>query len=118
GALFYTNGNSAFNSLGYFQNLVGAKKDYANRNQFGGRLGGPIKKNKAFFFVLLDDQRYVERINVVSTVLTGPARDRKSTRLNSSHDQISYAVFCLKKKNMTSVVDNNRKETMEFLQRK
>jgi len=24
--------------------------------------------------------------------------DRKSTRLNSSHDQISYAVFCLKKK--------------------
>src|SRR2546421_1550013 len=27
-----------------------------------------------------------------------PQRDRKSTRLNSSHDQISYAVFCLKKK--------------------
>src|SRR2546421_4042109 len=26
------------------------------------------------------------------------AEDRKSTRLNSSHDQISYAVFCLKKK--------------------
>src|SRR2546430_4311603 len=26
------------------------------------------------------------------------ARDRKSTRLNSSHSQISYAVFCLKKK--------------------
>src|SRR2546421_9142641 len=26
--------------------------------------------------------------------------DRKSTRLNSSHDQISYAVFCLKKKNI------------------
>src|SRR5712664_4407550 len=29
--------------------------------------------------------------------------DRKSTRLNSSHDQISYAVFCLKKKNCTPV---------------
>src|SRR3989475_8244900 len=29
------------------------------------------------------------------------ARDRKSTRLNSSHSQISYAVFCLKKKKMT-----------------
>src|SRR2546428_7366295 len=26
------------------------------------------------------------------------SQDRKSTRLNSSHDQISYAVFCLKKK--------------------
>src|SRR5260221_1032300 len=30
-------------------------------------------------------------------------RDRKSTRLNSSHTVISYAVFCLKKKNTTSV---------------
>src|SRR5258707_10168924 len=30
--------------------------------------------------------------------LQGPQRDRKSTRLNSSHANISYAVFCLKKK--------------------
>src|SRR5688572_32665113 len=30
------------------------------------------------------------------------ALDRKSTRLNSSHSQISYAVFCLKKKKKTS----------------
>src|SRR2546430_9108006 len=30
-----------------------------------------------------------------------PAGDRKSTRLNSSHSQISYAVFCLKKKKKT-----------------
>src|SRR2546422_7905194 len=29
---------------------------------------------------------------------TNPGRDRKSTRLNSSHGYISYAVFCLKKK--------------------
>src|SRR2546430_5511966 len=29
----------------------------------------------------------------------GIIKDRKSTRLNSSHSQISYAVFCLKKKN-------------------
>src|SRR2546430_7136076 len=29
-----------------------------------------------------------------------PWPDRKSTRLNSSHSQISYAVFCLKKKNI------------------
>src|SRR3712207_8624176 len=30
------------------------------------------------------------------------SRDRKSTRLNSSHANISYAVFCLKKKNTTT----------------
>src|SRR5690349_23098042 len=31
-------------------------------------------------------------------------RDRKSTRLNSSHVEISYAVFCLKKKNKTNKI--------------
>src|SRR2546430_11433655 len=33
------------------------------------------------------------------TVIREVFEDRKSTRLNSSHSQISYAVFCLKKKN-------------------
>src|SRR2546421_7740899 len=33
-------------------------------------------------------------------------RDRKSTRLNSSHDQISYAVFCLKKKKKKCRIEN------------
>src|SRR3989475_8919927 len=35
----------------------------------------------------------------VTVHIAGECRDRKSTRLNSSHSQISYAVFCLKKKN-------------------
>src|SRR5207244_13566101 len=34
----------------------------------------------------------------VAQPLAAPRRDRKSTRLNSSHQIISYAVFCLKKK--------------------
>src|SRR5206468_11565957 len=34
--------------------------------------------------------------------LSRTTSDRKSTRLNSSHDQISYAVFCLKKKKKTT----------------
>src|SRR2546429_1663494 len=36
---------------------------------------------------------------VLAVVATHDRRDRKSTRLNSSHGYISYAVFCLKKKN-------------------
>src|SRR5206468_7942681 len=36
--------------------------------------------------------------NCLSNAGIRTIRDRKSTRLNSSHDQISYAVFCLKKK--------------------
>src|SRR5882757_6610309 len=35
---------------------------------------------------------------------SSPSRDRKSTRLNSSHANNSYAVFCLKKKNAVAVV--------------
>src|SRR2546421_2680514 len=42
---------------------------------------------------------YQQNENVIlSFVKRNLSRDRKSTRLNSSHDQISYAVFCLKKK--------------------
>src|SRR3712207_7316481 len=38
------------------------------------------------------------REHAVENTTSGTMRDRKSTRLNSSHANISYAVFCLKKK--------------------
>src|SRR5689334_24647712 len=38
-------------------------------------------------------------------------QDRKSTRLNSSHSSISYAVFCLKKKNNTRQSTTSRQST-------
>src|SRR2546421_5634446 len=38
--------------------------------------------------------------------------DRKSTRLNSSHDQISYAVFCLKKKKKNSAALSYRRTNL------
>src|SRR2546430_12548716 len=45
------------------------------------------------------DER-VRRVNIAAQQKPRDDRaDRKSTRLNSSHSQISYAVFCLKKKN-------------------
>src|SRR3989339_318878 len=45
----------------------------------------------------------------VVVVVVAAALDRKSTRLNSSHDQISYAVFCLKNK----IVYCTKKKTAE-----
>src|SRR2546430_8257067 len=53
-----------------------------------------LGKNSKYF----GDQFMCEIILSHSIVL-----DRKSTRLNSSHSQISYAVFCLKKKNITII---------------
>src|SRR5205085_6251712 len=40
-------------------------------------------------------------------------KDRKSTRLNSSHSQISYAVFCLKKKKKKKHTINKKKNTKQ-----
>src|SRR6266487_3816856 len=81
-----------------------------------GRLLGPIGFSRTvaikrmlpqfvsdlgFVSMFVDEARLASRIrhpNVVPT-LDVVAQDRKSTRLNSSHPSISYAVFCLKKKN-------------------
>src|SRR5256886_8678517 len=41
--------------------------------------------------------------------------DRKSTRLNSSHSQISYAVFCLKKKKNTIEITNTQNIARDIL---
>src|SRR5690349_23898268 len=67
---------------------------------------------RSFFFRGLDLPAYIsstprspeERNSRRSLSCTGSSRlspDRKSTRLNSSHVEISYAVFCLKKKKYT-----------------
>ncbi len=74
GAVFYSNNNSFLNSQTYFQNLQHAAKNYANRNQFGGRVGGPIIKNKMFFFFLTDDQRYMGKLTQNTAVLTDLAK--------------------------------------------
>src|SRR5687768_18188277 len=62
----------------------------------------------------VDERDHLERVEVVVDLVAvlhregvnvdegGSAADRKSTRLNSSHGYISYAVFCLKKKKQRS----------------
>src|SRR2546422_3579229 len=45
----------------------------------------------------LQEERLLVQVAVLAHLVT-TAQDRKSTRLNSSHGYISYAVFCLKKK--------------------
>src|SRR3712207_7990063 len=61
----------------------------------GGLLGGSVAVERAFGVPGLG-------LALVMAVTERDWIDRKSTRLNSSHANISYAVFCLKKKNLTS----------------
>src|SRR5206468_8454437 len=63
-----------------------------------------VADNKTFCVYLAKDEDIIRKHAEISgfpaTKVTEVRKmiDRKSTRLNSSHDQISYAVFCLKKK--------------------
>jgi len=75
GSVFWTNHNTALDANSWNNNRTGVKPNYLNRNQFGARLGGPIVKNKAFFFFLYEGQRDVTRAVVTSPVLTATARD-------------------------------------------
>src|SRR5207249_1457048 len=74
GALFWMNSNSSMEASTWFNNFNGVGKNYQNRSQFGGRLGGPVIKNKTFFFFLYEGQRYVLKENFLSNVLTAEAR--------------------------------------------
>jgi Carboxypeptidase regulatory-like domain/TonB dependent receptor len=74
GTLFESNRNTALTANPWFNNLLGIPRDDLIRNQFGGALGGPIVRNKTFFYFLYDAQRQVTRDNVTSTVFTAPAR--------------------------------------------
>src|SRR5690606_40767780 len=48
--------------------------------------------------LIVDDCSTDRGVEIVTNYANRDSRDRKSTRLNSSHVKISYAVFCLKKK--------------------
>src|SRR3989475_6378697 len=55
------------------------------------------------FDVQVPPEQQTKQKSQPSSQIVLELRDRKSTRLNSSHSQISYAVFCLKKKENVNV---------------
>ena len=56
-AVYYWNG-SALNANDFFLNAGGSPRPFENNNQWAASLGGPIKKNKAFFFLNTEGLRY------------------------------------------------------------
>src|SRR5699024_11945990 len=49
--------------------------------------------------IVINIRHYSSKWQIITFIFHQQRKDRKSTRLNSSHVSISYAVFCLKKKN-------------------
>jgi len=66
--------NSALDSNTWNGNRVGTTPTWYNREQITGSYGGPIVKNKTFFFALFNGQRMYSRQNIVTPVLTAQAR--------------------------------------------
>src|SRR3712207_7195395 len=73
--------------------------------------GGPAVRSS---LLVAEPVRSGQRIHahgsdlIVTATVNPGAEDRKSTRLNSSHANISYAVFCLKKKKQLLTLDGDK----------
>jgi hypothetical protein len=73
GALWEANRNSALAANYYFNSVTGNPRDVMNLNQFGGSLGGPILKNKLFFFTTFEAFRFLQSNLETSTQLAPSA---------------------------------------------
>ena len=66
--------NSSLNANSWTNNRNARDKDWFNRNQYTASVGGPIVRNKTFFFFLFDGQRALTKQTVETVVLTDTAR--------------------------------------------
>ncbi len=83
GSLFHEHRNTVLTANTWFNNQRGldavtgqliSPRNNLIRNQYGGRAGGPIRKNRTFFHFGYEGQRQRERNAVTATVYTAPAR--------------------------------------------
>ncbi len=78
------NRNSELAANRYFNNASGTAKAFLNRNQFGGKISGPIIKNKLFFFGFYEGLRTRTQSTQVRTILTPSARLGNFTYLDNT----------------------------------
>lgn len=74
GSLFWFHRNDYFSANNFFNNQVGEGVPVLKRHQFGGRVGGPIIRNKTFFFFGYEQTRESRGIPVNRLVYTSEAR--------------------------------------------
>jgi hypothetical protein len=84
GGLFETNRNAAFEANYVFNGLANIPKDRLNLNEFGGSVGGPVKKNKLFFFESFEAFRLPQSFNQTGRWLSPAAAGGAFTYKDSS----------------------------------
>jgi hypothetical protein len=74
GSVFEFHRNSEMDAANYFDKAVGREKPKFRRNQFGGAVGGPIVRNRLFFFANYEGQRSVAGSTDIASVMTEQAK--------------------------------------------
>ena len=75
GSAYWYNRNSALSANDWFNNRNGVGVPFLNQNQLGGSLGGPIRKDKLFFYFNYEAFRLKQQTPINRTVLTPSARN-------------------------------------------
>jgi hypothetical protein len=70
GSVFEFNRNDAYNANSYFNNKDGLPKDTLKRNQYGFAVGGPVKKDKLFWFASYQGQKQTDGLTRTITTFT------------------------------------------------
>jgi hypothetical protein len=83
--------NTAFDANNFFSNLNGLPRQTLHRNQYGGTVGGPIKKDKLFFFLAYQKQQLSE--DAVSNQVTLPTAAELQGNFSGTPNQAAVAGF-------------------------
>ena len=75
GEVFWYNRNNYFAANDWFNNQAGIGRPFLNQNQFGGDIGGPIRKDKLFFYGSYEGIRAHQQMPQNFTILTPDARN-------------------------------------------
>jgi len=75
GGVFWQNRNNYFRANSFYNNASGVPVSFMNLNQLGGKIGGPVLKNKLFFYVDYEAYRQHQQTTQTYTILTSDARN-------------------------------------------
>jgi hypothetical protein len=100
GEVFWYNRNNHFAANDWFNNQAGIGRPFLNQNQFGGDIGGPIRKDKLFFYASYEGIRAHQQMPQDFTILTPDAR---SGLFTYSSGGVTHKVNLLTLRNLTAV---------------
>jgi hypothetical protein len=98
--------NDILDAANYFENAGGLKKGEFRQNQFGATLGGPIRRNKTFFFMDYEGTRIRQAFPYVSTVPTALERSSGYTNLSELLSQGPAPASCMQNPSQAGCVED------------